>query len=128
MRLTLQPAGAGPRAVLVLHQSDLVAHLRAHVHVWWEKQVSLDCFLLACLSILYVTGFAYTVQTGNVFVCFSLIRWLRRTTYHAKHFYRLGHSVLSVLFFRTMNVTFSHTKSLHFMGLHFVSYVLLGVM
>ncbi|KAG7298078.1 hypothetical protein JYU34_018848 [Plutella xylostella] len=38
IRLTLQPAGAGPRAVIALHQSDLVAHLRAHVHVWWEKQ------------------------------------------------------------------------------------------
>lgn len=41
VRVTLQPAGAGPRASLVLHQSDLVAHLRAHVHVWWEKQVQL---------------------------------------------------------------------------------------
>lgn len=40
VRLTLQPAGAGPRATITLHQSDLVAHLRAHVHVWWEKQVS----------------------------------------------------------------------------------------
>ncbi|XP_060805071.1 ubiquitin carboxyl-terminal hydrolase puf isoform X2 [Amyelois transitella] len=39
VRLTLQPAGAGPRATLSLHQSDLVAHLRAHVHVWWEKQI-----------------------------------------------------------------------------------------
>ncbi|KAM3962482.1 LOW QUALITY PROTEIN: ubiquitinyl hydrolase 1 puf [Aphomia sociella] len=39
VRLTLQPAGAGPRATLTLHQADLVAHLRAHVHVWWEKQI-----------------------------------------------------------------------------------------
>ncbi|CAH0594132.1 unnamed protein product [Chrysodeixis includens] len=39
VRVTLQPAGAGPRASLALHQSDLVAHLRAHVHVWWEKQI-----------------------------------------------------------------------------------------
>ncbi|KAJ0173738.1 hypothetical protein K1T71_010887 [Dendrolimus kikuchii] len=39
VRLTLQPAGAGPRATISLHQSDLVAHLRAHVHVWWEKQI-----------------------------------------------------------------------------------------
>ncbi|XP_047514444.1 ubiquitin carboxyl-terminal hydrolase puf isoform X2 [Pieris napi] len=39
VRVTLQPAGAGPRAVLTLHHSDLVAHLRAHVHVWWEKQI-----------------------------------------------------------------------------------------
>ncbi|XP_049877741.1 ubiquitin carboxyl-terminal hydrolase puf [Pectinophora gossypiella] len=39
VRLTLQPAGAGPRASLSLHHSDLVAHLRAHVHVWWEKQI-----------------------------------------------------------------------------------------
>lgn len=39
VRVTLQPAGAGPRASLALHHSDLVAHLRAHVHVWWERQV-----------------------------------------------------------------------------------------
>nr|XP_049704813.1 ubiquitin carboxyl-terminal hydrolase puf isoform X8 [Helicoverpa armigera] len=39
VRVTLQPAGAGPRASLALHHSDLVAHLRAHVHVWWEKQI-----------------------------------------------------------------------------------------
>ncbi|XP_028171395.1 ubiquitin carboxyl-terminal hydrolase puf [Ostrinia furnacalis] len=39
VRLTLQPAGAGPRASLSLHHQDLVAHLRAHVHVWWEKQI-----------------------------------------------------------------------------------------
>lgn len=39
VRLTLQPAGAGPRATISLHHTDLVAHLRAHVHVWWEKQV-----------------------------------------------------------------------------------------
>ncbi|XP_072930018.1 ubiquitin carboxyl-terminal hydrolase puf isoform X2 [Epargyreus clarus] len=39
VRVTLQPAGAGPRAVLALHHSDLVAHLRAHVHVWWERQI-----------------------------------------------------------------------------------------
>ncbi|XP_047537193.1 ubiquitin carboxyl-terminal hydrolase puf isoform X2 [Vanessa atalanta] len=39
VRVTLQPAGAGPRASLALHQSDLVAHLRAHVHVWWERQI-----------------------------------------------------------------------------------------
>ncbi|XP_068619314.1 ubiquitin carboxyl-terminal hydrolase puf [Battus philenor] len=39
VRLTLQPAGAGPRATLALHHADLVAHLRAHVHVWWEKQI-----------------------------------------------------------------------------------------
>ncbi|RVE55279.1 hypothetical protein evm_000177 [Chilo suppressalis] len=39
VRLTLQPAGAGPRASLSLHHHDLVAHLRAHVHVWWEKQI-----------------------------------------------------------------------------------------
>ncbi|CAG4931724.1 unnamed protein product [Parnassius apollo] len=39
VRLTLQPAGAGPRATLTLHHADLVAHLRAHVHVWWEKQI-----------------------------------------------------------------------------------------
>ncbi|XP_041969100.1 ubiquitin carboxyl-terminal hydrolase puf [Aricia agestis] len=39
VRITLQPAGAGPRASLCLHQSDLVAHLRAHVHVWWERQI-----------------------------------------------------------------------------------------
>ncbi|XP_061722090.1 ubiquitin carboxyl-terminal hydrolase puf [Cydia pomonella] len=39
VRLTLQPAGAGPRASLSLHHSDLVAHLRAHVHCWWERQI-----------------------------------------------------------------------------------------
>ncbi|XP_069360601.1 ubiquitin carboxyl-terminal hydrolase puf isoform X3 [Maniola hyperantus] len=39
VRVSLQLAGAGPRASLVLHQSDLVAHLRAHVHVWWERQI-----------------------------------------------------------------------------------------
>ncbi|XP_050671951.1 ubiquitin carboxyl-terminal hydrolase puf [Leptidea sinapis] len=39
VRVTLQPAGAGPRAVVTMHQCDLVAHLRAHVHVWWEKQI-----------------------------------------------------------------------------------------
>ncbi|KAL4703264.1 hypothetical protein ACJJTC_009239, partial [Scirpophaga incertulas] len=39
VRLTLQPAGAGPRAAVSLHHHDLVAHLRAHVHVWWETQI-----------------------------------------------------------------------------------------
>ncbi|KAG6460492.1 hypothetical protein O3G_MSEX012016 [Manduca sexta] len=39
VRVTLQPAGAGPRALLALHHHDYVAHLRAHVHVWWETQI-----------------------------------------------------------------------------------------
>ncbi|XP_037876167.1 ubiquitin carboxyl-terminal hydrolase puf isoform X2 [Bombyx mori] len=39
VRVLLQPAGAGPRATLALHPSDYVAHLRAHVHLWWEKQI-----------------------------------------------------------------------------------------
>ncbi|CAH2250899.1 jg10247 [Pararge aegeria aegeria] len=46
VRVTLQPAGAGPRASLALHQSDLVAHLRAHVHVWWERQAAAGDMLL----------------------------------------------------------------------------------
>ena len=43
VRVTLQPAGAGPRATICMFHTDLVAHLRAHVHVWWETQVCAHC-------------------------------------------------------------------------------------